>query len=131
VERPQLRKAVGGGPGASGAAVLAWVLYDFANTIFVVTVLSLFFPLWVEERVGDGAFFSAPGLVNGAAAVSALLVVFSAPVLGAATGYRLSIGSLAVIMAAGIYFLMRVPDARPGGAAPLDSPAARAEDVGR
>src|SRR3712207_1294971 len=88
VERPQLRKAVGGGPGVSGAAVWAWVLYDFANTIFAVTVLSLFFPLWVEERVGDGAFFSAPGLVNGAAAVSALLVVLSAPVLGAVADFR-------------------------------------------
>ena len=79
---------MGGGPGASGAAVWAWVLYDFANTIFAVTVLSLFFPLWVEERVGDGAFFSAPGLVNGAAAVSALLVVLSAPVLGAIADFR-------------------------------------------
>ena len=69
--------------GVSGAAVWAWVLYDFANTIFAVTVLSLFFPLWVEERLGGGgAFISAPGLVNAATAVSALLVVFSAPCSG-------------------------------------------------
>jgi len=68
--------------------VWAWVLYDFANTIFAVTVLSLFFPLWVEERVGGGAFFSAPGLVNAATAVSALLVVISAPVLGAVADFR-------------------------------------------
>ena len=73
----------------SGAAVWAWVLYDFANTIFAVTVLSLFFPLWVEERLGGGgAFISAPGLVNAATAVSALLVVFSAPVLGAVADFR-------------------------------------------
>jgi UMF1 family MFS transporter len=65
------------------------VLYDFANTIFAVTVLSLFFPLWVEERVGGGgAFVSAPGLVNAATAVAALLVVFSAPVLGAVADFR-------------------------------------------
>jgi MFS transporter, UMF1 family len=70
-------------------AVWAWVLYDFANTIFAVTVLSLFFPLWVEERVGGGgAFVSAPGLVNVATAVAAVLVVFSAPVLGALADFR-------------------------------------------
>ena len=77
------------GAGASEAAVWAWVLYDFANTMFAVTVLTLFFPLWVEERVGGGgAFVSAPGLVNAATAVAALLVVFSAPVLGAVADFR-------------------------------------------
>ncbi|HEV2094151.1 MAG TPA: MFS transporter [Rubrobacter sp.] len=86
MERPHLQK--GGGPGASGAAVWAWVLYDFANTIFSVTVLTLFFPLWVEDRVGGGAFFSAAGLINAATAVSALLVVLSAPVLGAVADFR-------------------------------------------
>ncbi len=76
-------------PVASRTAVWAWVLYDFANTMFAVTVLSLFFPLWVEESVGGGgAFISAPGLVNAATAVSALLVVFSAPVLGAVADFR-------------------------------------------
>ncbi|QIN83854.1 MFS transporter [Rubrobacter tropicus] len=73
---------------ASKTAVWAWVLYDFANTIFSVTVLTLFFPLWVEERVGSGAFLSAAGLVNAATAVSALLVVLSAPVLGAVADFR-------------------------------------------
>lgn len=75
-------------PGVSRSAVWAWVLYDFANTIFSVTVLSLFFPLWVEERIGGGALLSAPGLVNAATAVSALLVIFSAPVLGAVADFR-------------------------------------------
>ena len=65
------------------------MLYDFANTIFAVAMLSLFFPLWVEERVGGGgAFVSAPGLVNAATAVAALLVVFSAPVFGAVADFR-------------------------------------------
>ena len=63
----------GAGPQASGPAVWAWVFYDFANTIFAVSILSFFFPLWIEERVGSGAFLSAPSLVNGATAVSALL----------------------------------------------------------
>lgn len=75
-------------PVASRTAVWAWILYDFANTIFSVTVLTLFFPLWVEERVGSGAFLSAPSLVNAATAVSALLVVFTAPLLGAVADFR-------------------------------------------
>ena len=75
-------------PKTSRIAVWAWVLYDFANTIFSVTVLSLFFPLWVEERVGSEAFLSAPSLVNAATATSALLVVVFAPLLGAVADFR-------------------------------------------
>ena len=57
-----------------------------------------------------------------------LLFVFG----GGAFGYRISIGSLAIIMAAGLFFLLRVPDARPERnvdefapemASTLDSPA--------
>ena len=48
-------------------AVWAWVLYDFANTIFSVSILTVFFPLWVNQQIGDGAW-----LVNLATAVSAL-----------------------------------------------------------
>ena len=75
-------------PKASKTAVWAWVFYDFANTIFAVSILSFFFPLWVEERLGDGALLSAPSLVNGATAASALLVVVSAPLLGAVADLR-------------------------------------------
>jgi UMF1 family MFS transporter len=73
---------------ASGLAAFSWILYDFSNTIFSVTVLSFFFPLWVEERVGSGNFLSGAGLVNSATAVSALLVVLTAPVLGAIADLR-------------------------------------------
>lgn len=66
----------------------AWVFYDFANTIFAVSILSFFFPLWIEEQIGGGALLSAPSLVNGATAVSALLVVVSAPLLGAVSDLR-------------------------------------------
>src|SRR5215211_2340624 len=64
-------------------AVWAWVLYDFANTIFSVSILTVFFPLWVDQQIGDGAW-----LVNLATAVSALLVFFTAPVLGALADLR-------------------------------------------
>ena len=65
------------GDRASGIAVWSWALYDFSNTIFSVSILSFFFPLWLGDELGAGA-----GVVNGATAVSALLVVVTAPVLG-------------------------------------------------
>jgi MFS transporter, UMF1 family len=64
-------------------AVWAWVLYDFANTIFSVSILTVFFPIWVDQEIGDGAW-----LVNLATAVAALLVFFTAPVLGAMADLR-------------------------------------------
>jgi UMF1 family MFS transporter len=64
-------------------AVWSWVLYDFSNTIFSVSILTVFFPLWVEEEIGSGAW-----LVNAATAVSALLVFFTAPLLGAVADLR-------------------------------------------
>ncbi|HEX6711173.1 MAG TPA: MFS transporter [Rubrobacter sp.] len=72
----------------SRLAALSWILYDFSNTIFSVAVLTFFFPLWVEEQVGSGGFLSGAGLVNSATAVSALLVVLTAPVLGAIADLR-------------------------------------------
>jgi MFS transporter, UMF1 family len=38
--------AEGSNDRASTLAVWAWVLYDFANTIFSVSILTVFFPLW-------------------------------------------------------------------------------------
>jgi UMF1 family MFS transporter len=64
-------------------AVWSWVLYDFSNTIFSVSILTVFFPLWVEGETGGGAW-----LVNLATAVAALLVFFTAPVLGAVADLR-------------------------------------------
>ena len=55
---------------SSRLAVFSWILYDFSNTIFSVTILSFYFPLWVEEQVGSGGLFSGAGLVNSATAPS-------------------------------------------------------------
>ena len=43
------------GSRASGLAVWSWVLYDFANTIFAISILSFYFPLWVTRRSGTAA----------------------------------------------------------------------------
>jgi MFS transporter, UMF1 family len=36
----------------SAVAVWSWVLYDFAETIFAVSILSYFFPLWLADELG-------------------------------------------------------------------------------
>lgn len=64
-------------------AVWAWVLYDFSNTIFSISILSVFFPLWLGDELGAGA--STVNLANAAAAV---LVVLTAPALGAVADFR-------------------------------------------
>jgi MFS transporter, UMF1 family len=71
------------GSKASAFAVWSWVLYDFSNSIFSVSILTVFFPQWVDQAIGDGAW-----LVNLATALSALLVLFTAPVLGAVADLR-------------------------------------------
>src|SRR5918995_25653 len=65
------------------------------------------------EKLGEFfGLFSLAGKVSaifGPALTAVLLFIFG----GGAYGYRISIGSLAIIMAAGLFFLLRVPDARP------------------
>src|SRR3954453_19149116 len=68
---------------ASGLAVWSWVLYDFSNTIFSLSILSYFFPLWLGDELGAGA-----GTVNYLVALLAPLVVLTAPVLGSIADLR-------------------------------------------
>src|SRR5215207_4124909 len=82
----EARKSVprNGTPGkASRLAVWSWVLYDFSNTIFSISILSYFFPLWLGDELGAGA-----DTFNYLVAFSALLVVLTAPVLGSVADLR-------------------------------------------
>ncbi len=73
------RGAENGAPNkASRLAVWSWVLYDFSNTIFSISILTYFFPIWLGDELGAG-----PSIVNFATAVSAFFVVLTAPLLGA------------------------------------------------
>ena len=76
-----MRKVYGGR--ASGLSVWSWVLYDFSNTIFSISILSYFFPLWFGDELGAGG-----GAYNFLAAFSALMVVLTAPALGAVADLR-------------------------------------------
>ena len=62
----------------SNLGVWSYVLYFFGNTPFSATILTVYFPLWLTEEYGAG-----PALFNYATAIASLLVVLSAPALGA------------------------------------------------
>jgi UMF1 family MFS transporter len=68
---------------ASAVAVWSWVLYDFAETIFAVSILSYFFPLWLADELGAGS-----GLFNYITAASMVLVALTAPFFGAVADLR-------------------------------------------
>lgn len=59
-------------------SVHAWALYDFANTIFAMNMLSLYFALWVTKDMG------APDLAYSTALSASLLAVaVASPIFGA------------------------------------------------
>ncbi|MEX2180403.1 MAG: MFS transporter [Gemmatimonadaceae bacterium] len=63
-------------------AVASWVLYDLANTIFSMGVVSLYFSLWVRDAVGADRADFVYGLVI---AVSMGIIFVISPLLGAMT----------------------------------------------
>jgi len=63
---------------ADKLAIVSWAFYDFANTIFSMNVISLYFALWVTvDHGGQDILYSA------ALSGSMLAVALSVPVFGA------------------------------------------------
>ena len=63
------------------SVIVAWCLYDFANSGFIAIFVSLFAPYYVEHIVGDAG--GGDAWWGWAISVSMLLVALSAPFLGA------------------------------------------------
>jgi UMF1 family MFS transporter len=63
-------------------AVVSWVLYDLANTIFSMGVVSAYFSTWVRDQVGALRADSVYGVIT---AISMGLIFVASPVLGAMT----------------------------------------------
>jgi MFS transporter, UMF1 family len=63
-------------------AVTSWVLYDLANTIFSMGVISLYFSLWVRDQAGAERADTVYGLIT---AVSMAIIFMVSPLLGAMT----------------------------------------------
>lgn len=64
------------------SAVASWVLYDLANTIFSMGVVSLYFSLWVRDEVGPERADTVYGIIT---AVSMGIIFVISPLLGAMT----------------------------------------------
>lgn len=63
-------------------SVVSWILYDLANTIFSMGVVSLYFSLYVREEVGAQRADSVYGVIT---AISMGLIFIISPLLGAMT----------------------------------------------
>src|ERR1043166_2016729 len=63
-------------------AVASWVLYDLANTIFSLGVISVNFPLWIRDAVGPERADARYGMIM---AISMAIIFFASPLLGAMT----------------------------------------------
>jgi len=61
---------------------VSWVLYDLANTIFSMGVISLFFSLWVRDQVGPHRVDTVYGIIT---AISMAVIFVASPLLGAMT----------------------------------------------
>ena len=71
-----------GRPG--GRQVIAWALYDWANSAFATTVLAGFFPLFFKKYWSAGSDVTVSTFQLGVAnAVASLAVAIMAPLLGA------------------------------------------------
>jgi len=57
--------------------VASWALYDFANTIFSMNMLSMYFPLWVTQDMGGRDIYYGIGL-----SISTLAAGLTMPVIG-------------------------------------------------
>src|SRR5262245_4856619 len=63
-------------------AVVSWVLYDLANTIFSMGVVSVYFSTWVRDQVGAPRADYVYGVIT---AISMGLIFIASPILGAMT----------------------------------------------
>jgi UMF1 family MFS transporter len=62
--------------------VVSWVLYDLANTIFSMGIISLYFPMWLRDATGARRADVVLGVTT---AVSMGLIFIASPLLGAMT----------------------------------------------
>jgi UMF1 family MFS transporter len=63
-------------------AITGWALYDLANTIFSMGVVSLYFPLWIRDAVGTSRADSYYNLIT---AISMGMIFVASPLLGSMT----------------------------------------------
>jgi len=100
---------------ASKKAIWGWAIYDWANSVYVTTVMAGFFPVFFKQ------YWSADADVNVSTAqlgfansIASLLVALMAPVLGAIADkgsarkkFLIFFAYLGVLMAAGLFLVQK------------------------
>lgn len=61
---------------------MSWVLYDLANTVFSMGIVSVYFSIWIRDSVGAERADSVYGLIS---AISMGIIFLVSPLLGAMT----------------------------------------------
>src|SRR5882672_4513511 len=100
---------------ADRRAVVAWAMYDWANSVFSVTVISAFFPLFLKQYWSSGVDPTVStfqlGLAN---AAGGIVVAILSPMLGAIADqggtrrrFLALFTALAIVMTAGLQFVAR------------------------
>jgi len=93
--------------------VIGWALYDWANSAFALTVITVFFPVLLAEYWSEGVDSTVTtfrlGMANGAAS---LIVAVSAPLLGAIAdrlgrrkGLLCMLAALGIVMTGSLFFV--------------------------
>ena len=96
-------------------AIYAWAMYDWANSVFSVTVISAFFPLFLKQYWSSGNDATVSTFQLGVAnAMGGIVVALLSPMLGAIADQggtrKLFLGvftALAVATTAGLAFVAR------------------------
>lgn len=96
-------------------SVIGWALYDWANSAFALTVVTVFFPVLLVEYWSEGVDSTVTtfrlGMANGFAS---LIVAISAPLLGAIAdrmgrrkGLLCLLAALGIVMTGALFFVAR------------------------
>src|SRR5437773_4976402 len=95
--------------------VVAWALYDWANSAFAITVMSAFFPLFLKQYWSDGADATVTtfrlGLAN---SIGSIMIALLSPILGAIADqagtrkrYLIFFAAMAIVMTGGLQLAAR------------------------
>jgi len=99
----------------SHRSVIGWALYDWANSAFTLSVVTVFFPVLLAEYWSEGVDSTVTtfrlGMANGFAS---LIVAISAPLLGAIAdrmgrrkGLLCLLAALGIVMTGALFFVAR------------------------
>lgn len=95
--------------------IIAWAMYDWANSAFATTVMAGFFPVFFKEYWSAEAEISVTTFKLGAAnSLASILVALSAPFLGAMADrggirkrFLLTFAFLGIVVTGALYFVAR------------------------